>query len=99
MLRRLNESTLRVHKDATVLSISGDSIKALIDDQEQEFSGFDSIIVAAGRKANDGLLKAMKDLPSSMRVLVAGDLSKPALAIDAIRSATMVATQVLRGNV
>lgn len=99
MLKRLEEKGLKVHTKAIVEKITPTSVTARIANESRVFDDFDDIVVAAGRSPEQALLQRAQELPTDMRVLVAGDASKPALAIDAIRNATGIAMQILKGNI
>lgn len=98
MLKRLKDAQLEVHTGAEVLSIRLPELTVREHGEEKVFGGFDQVVVAVGRKAENSLLAELKVLPGSIRVLTVGDASKPALAIDAIHGATAAAMQILKGN-
>ena len=96
MLRRIHELGIAIHTNAKILKVDLPSITIQQDDVQTTLTGFDSLIVAAGRQPEDGLLQAARDRFPNLRIIPVGDVTGPSLAIEAIHGATDAVLSLLK---
>ena len=97
MLKRLKELEIPIHTGTRVEEIALPRL-TVSDGQgeKRQMDGFDSVIVAAGRRPESGLLEEVREALPGTRVYTAGDANVPGLAIEAVHEAAFAAAEILR---
>ena len=98
MLARMRELGIQVHTETKILKIVLPEIVAEKKGTEERYDGFDSIVVAAGRRPNDSSLKKWREAFPQKCIVAVGDVAEPGLAIDAIETAMEEAIALVCGK-
>lgn len=97
MLKRLRDLGIPIHTGTRVEEIALPAL-TVADHQggSRKMDGFDSVIVAAGRRPESGLVEAVREALPGVRVYAVGDVNSPGLAIEAVHEAAFAAAEILR---
>lgn len=95
LLKRLAEGGVKKHMKVRISEIDLPSITAVNEEGREEiFDGFDAMIIAAGRKENNGLSKIIQEQYPDIKLCVIGDARKADTAIEAIADAAITAANL-----
>lgn len=92
LLKRLQECGVKKHMNVKLTEVHLPSIKVENEDKEtEEFTGFDALVIAAGRKECSGFAHMMAEQYPQTELHVIGDARKADTAIEAIADAAIMA--------
>ncbi len=94
MLERMSKAGVDVNLLTRVKEIRLPELDIFVQDYPETIGGFDAVVVAAGRKAENGLEAQVKESFPDMKVLTIGDAVKPGLALDAIYQGAQAAASL-----
>ncbi len=89
--QRLEQGHVCCLTDTKIKSLKFPSVIVERGGQEEVFTGFDSIIVALGRRPNTALKDALEIALPQAKVLLLGDANSPKMAMDAVTQAAELA--------
>lgn len=88
---RLRAAGCRVHTGARVLSVRLPDVAFEEKGEARSAGAFDAVIVALGRRREDGLARALREECPELSVVCLGDAAKPGTAMDAVAQAALFA--------
>jgi 2,4-dienoyl-CoA reductase-like NADH-dependent reductase (Old Yellow Enzyme family)/thioredoxin reductase len=94
LLRNMSSNKVEIHLNTVVKQISLPNIMIETDHQIHTLSGFDAVVVAAGRKPERMLAEEITSLSPDVKVHIIGDANKVGMAIDAVWNGAEVASSL-----
>jgi NADPH-dependent 2,4-dienoyl-CoA reductase/sulfur reductase-like enzyme len=94
LLERMDELKIERRVNTKIQRIALPKIIVSSEGEEETLDGFEVVVVAAGRVAQDKLASEVKENFPNMTVFVVGDASMPGLALDAIYNAAETAAAI-----
>jgi 2,4-dienoyl-CoA reductase-like NADH-dependent reductase (Old Yellow Enzyme family)/thioredoxin reductase len=94
LLERMDGLKIERRVNTKIQRIALPEIIVSSEDKEETLDGFEAVVAAAGRVAQNKLANEVKENFPNMTVFVVGDASAPGLALDAIYSAAEAAAAI-----
>jgi 2,4-dienoyl-CoA reductase-like NADH-dependent reductase (Old Yellow Enzyme family)/thioredoxin reductase len=94
LMKRLQEQNVTIITGATVREIEDDVVTLERHASEEKLSGFDTIVLAAGSKAENGLFQNLEKTQKIKEMYIIGDAKEPRKAIDAIAEGAEIARKI-----
>lgn len=91
LAERLKMAGVVIHTSTTVCEILSDGVIANRRGEQQQFSGFDNVVIALGTKSETSLTG---EISRKFNVVVVGDAEKPADALYALYQARGLGTKI-----
>ena len=89
--QRLGQGHVRCLTETKIKALKFPSVIAERDGREEVFTGFDSVVVALGRRPNAALKETLEAALPRAKVLLLGDANTPKMAMDAVIHAAELA--------
>ena len=98
MMKRLQELGVVIHVSTRIESINLPSLTISQQGIQETVSGYDNLIVAAGRLSDSELLGQVRLQLPDLETVTVGDVNRPGLAIDAIHEAAARTAAILKNH-
>lgn len=94
LLKRLEASGVRFYTGVRVLKVTVQSVTWELSGRVETMQGYDSVVLAIGRRSNSELVGSLASCSPSPEVFTIGDALSPRTALEAISEASLAAAHI-----